>query len=270
MKKIMKLMIPCLAVAFSLTSCYDTMDDKASIDAQYEKASSATVSLGSVTAVDFQTITASASVGNHQEILEEGVQISTNNDFSTNVTSLPNDTIDASFEVEKGGLTELTTYYVRAYAVTKTAGTIVSDVQSVTTPKAPIFPIDGMYIATEWDYNQDTGEWDNGGQYEMAVTFDESDPTIVNITNIWDGGMTIQGQYDAAKGIVLVPNMQVIYVHAKYGDVWIRGVNSAVTAYTSAVQFKFTALGGKMESTPMGAICAAGSFGYFYVTMEHQ
>ena len=166
--------------------------------------------------------------------------------------------------------TELTTYYVRAYAVTKTAGTIVSDVQSVTTPKAPIFPIDGMYIATEWDYNQDTGEWDNGGQYEMAVTFDESDPTIVNITNIWDGGMTIQGQYDAAKGIVLVPNMQVIYVHAKYGDVWIRGVNSAVTAYTSAVQFKFTALGGKMESTPMGAICAAGSFGYFYVTMEHQ
>ena len=33
MKNIFKYMIPCLAVAFGLTSCNSTMDDKAAIDA---------------------------------------------------------------------------------------------------------------------------------------------------------------------------------------------------------------------------------------------
>ena len=270
MKNIFKLMIPCLAVAFSLASCNDTMDDKSVIDAKYEKASSASVTLTNAEAVDFQSISAAGSVANHTETIEEGVQISTSADFApANVISVANDTVDASFEVAKAGLAEQTTYYVRAYAVTKTAGIIVSESKTVTTPKAPIFPLDGTYIATEWDLNDDD-EWENAGQYEIEVSFDAEDPTIVNITNLWDGGMTIQGQYDEAKGTITVPNYQVIYVHANYGDVWIRGVNSAVTAYTSAVTFTFTALGGKMESTPMGAICSAGSFGYFYVTMEHQ
>ena len=82
--------------------------------------------------------------------------------------------------------------------------------------------------------------------------------------------MTVQGQYDKDKGIITVPNMQVIYVHASYGDVWIRGVNDQVSGYTDAVTFTFTPLGGKMQSTPMGAICGAGPFGYFYLDMEHK
>ena len=35
MKKLFKYVIPCLAVTFMMTSCYSTMDDKASIDAQF-------------------------------------------------------------------------------------------------------------------------------------------------------------------------------------------------------------------------------------------
>ena len=271
MKNILKLMIPCLAVAFSLTSCDSTMDDKASIDAKYEKASSATVSLSSATATDFQTITASGTISGEAEVLEEGVQISTSSDFSTNVTSIAAKEVATSFSASISGLKEQTTYYVRAYAVTRTGGGIVvTEAQSVTTPKAPIFPLDGTWAATEWDLNDDTGEWEVADQYEIQVEFDAADPTIVNITNIWDGGMTVQGQYDSAKGIITVPNMQVILVHNTYGDVWIRGVNSAMTAYTSAVTFTFTALGGKMSSTPMAAQCSAGDFGYFYLTMEHK
>ena len=269
MKNIFKYMIPCLAVAFALTSCDSTMDDKASIDAKYEKASSATVSLSSATAADFQTITASAAVSGEADVIEEGVQLSTTSDFSTGVTSIPAETVGASFTVNATGLTEQTTYYVRAYAVTRTGGTVVTEAQSVTTPKAPIFPLNGTWVATEWDLN-DNDEWEAADQYEIQVEFDAADPTIVNITNIWGGGMTVQGQYDAAKGIVTVPNMQVIYVHKTYGDVWIRGVNSAISAYTSAVTFTFTALGGKMSSTPMAAQCSAGNFGYFYLTMEHK
>ena len=92
----------------------------------------------------------------------------------------------------------------------------------------------------------------------------------MNIYNIWDAEGTVKGQYDAATGIITVPNMQVIYVHKSYGDVWIRGVMKDMSGYADAVYFNFTALGGKMECTPMGAICSAGSFGYFYLTMEHK
>lgn len=266
MKNIFKLMIPCLAVAFALTSCDSTMDDKASIDAQYEKASPATIALASVTAADFQTISASATVGSESQVIEEGFQICTSPDFASNITSIPNDTVEASYSFDVAGLAEQTTYYVRAYAVTRTAGTIVTEPQSVTTPKAPIFPLDGTYLATEWD--AETGE--AAGQYPIEITFDEADPTIVNITNIWGGEMTVQGQYDEESGIITVPNMQVIYVHGTYGDVWIRGLWGDLSDYSDAVYFQFTALGGKMESTPMAAQCSAGDFAWFYLTMEHQ
>lgn len=266
MKNIFKWMIPCLAVAFALTSCDSTMDDKATIDAKYEKASSATVALGSVSAVDFQTITAAATVGSEAQVIEEGIQICSSADFASGITSVPNDTVEASYSINVAGLAEQTTYYVRAYAVTRTAGTIVTEPQSVTTPKAPIFPLDGIYLATEWD--AETGE--AAGQYPVEITFDEADPTIVNITNIWGGKMTVQGQYDEESGIITVPNMQLIYVDANYGDVWIHGVTDDMEEYSSDVKFLFTALGGKMESSIMAAECSAGVFGLFYLTMEHQ
>lgn len=269
MKNIFKYMIPCVAVAFALTSCDSTMDDKASIDAQYEKATSATVSLSSAAAADFQAITATVAVSGESEVIEEGIQICADASFAAGVTTVANDTVVSSFSISASGLAEQTTYYVRAYAATKTAGTIVTESQAVTTPKAPIFPLEGVYTATEWGFNDDES-WSADSQYEITVEFDADDPTIVKITNIWDGGMTVLGQYDEATGTITVPNEQIIYVHDTYGDVWIQGVNADVSDYTSAVTFTFTALGGKMESTPMGALCGAGPFGYFKLTMEHQ
>lgn len=266
MKNIFKWMIPCLAVAFALTSCDSTMDDKATIDAKYEKASSATVALGSVSAVDFQTITAAATVGSEAQVIEEGIQICSSADFASGITSVPNDTVEASYSINVAGLAEQTTYYVRAYAVTRTAGTIVTEPQSVTTPKTPIFPLDGIYLATEWDV--ETGE--AAGQYPVEITFDEADPTIVNITNIWGAESTVQGQYDEATGLITVPNMQVIYEHPTYGEVWLRAVDPEEEVYLDAIYFQFTALGGKMESTPMAAQCEVGDFSWFYLTMEHQ
>ena len=260
-----------MAFAFSLTSCDKTMDDKASIDAQYERATSATVSLSGVSAVDFQTITASANIGSESEVIEEGIQLCASADFAKGVSSYANDEVASSFSIEIPGLAELTTYYVRAYAMTRTAGLIVTEPQSVTTPKAPIFPLDGTYTVTEWDVEDDYETWTPAAEtYEMTITFDEADPSIVNITNIWDGGMTVQGQYDAETGIITVPNMQIIYVHNTYGDVWLRGIDLDEGVYTDCVYFQFTALGGKMVSTSMAAQCAAGDFGYFYLTMEHQ
>ena len=270
MKNIFKFMIPCLAVALAFTSCNDTMDDKATIDAKYAKATTATVALGNVEAVDFQTISADFSATGESELLEQGIQIAQSNDFVSNVETYPSEKIGALETIVVTKRTELTTYYVRSYAVTKTAGTIVSEVKSVTTPKAPIFPINGEYTAIEWDYNKDSDEWEAAGTYDITVEFDADDATIVNITNLWGGGMTVQGQYDEAKGVVTVPNNQIIYVHPDYGDVWLKGINYEVSAWTSAVTFQFTALGGKMNSTPMAAQCSLGNFGFFYLTMEHK
>ena len=266
MKNIFKLMIPCLAVAFSLTSCNDTMDDKASIDAQYEKASSTTASITGATAIDYQTIAGAGSVSSTSDVIEEGIQISTSSDFSADILSIPNDTIEASYELGASGLKELTTYYVRAYAMVKNGKIVVSESTTVTTPKMPLFSLDGAYSCVEYDL--ETGE--PADPYEVTVEFDAEDPTIVHITNIWDGGMTVTGQYDEATGLVIVPNYEVIYVHPSYGDVWMRGVLADLSNYDSQIVFQFTAMGGTLVSTPFAAQCSAGNFGFLWVEMTHK
>lgn len=271
MKNIFKYMIPCLVVAFGLTSCNSTMDDKASIDAMYEKATTAVATMGSTNADDYQTITVNGSVTNQAEVVEVGFQVSKASDFSTSATYYNVDEVVQDFSYTIGGLEEKTTYYVRAYAATRTAGIIFSEPKTVTTPAAPIFPLDGTYTVKEMAFDEESGEWVAPEEtYEIEIAFDKEDPTIVNITNIWNRGMTVQGQYDEAKGTITVPNMQLIYVHGTYGDVWIQSLTPDLDDDPSGVTFTFTALGGKLKSTPMAARCGAGDFAYFYLDMEHK
>ena len=271
MKNIFKYMIPCLAVAFGLTSCNSTMDDKAAIDAMYQKATTAVVTMGNTNADDYQTITLDGAVTNEAEVIEVGFQISKASDFSAGATYYHVDEVVSNFSYTIAGLAEKTTYYVRAYAATRTAGIIFSESKTVTTPAAPIFPLDGTYTVKEMAFDDESGEWVAPEEtYEITVAFDEKDPTIVNITNIWNRGMTVQGQYDEAKGTITVPNMQLIYVHGTYGDVWIQSLTPDLDDDPSGVTFTFTALGGKLKSTPMAARCGAGDFAYFYLDMEHK
>lgn len=194
MKNIFKYMIPCLVVAFGLTSCNSTMDDKASIDAMYEKATTAVATMGSTNADDYQTITVNGSVTNQAEVVEVGFQVSKASDFSTSATYYNVDEVVQDFSYTIGGLEEKTTYYVRAYAATRTAGIIFSEPKTVTTPAAPIFPLDGTYTVKEFSFDEDEGGWlAPENTYEIEIAFDKEDPTIVNITNIWNRGMTVQG-----------------------------------------------------------------------------
>ena len=138
MKKLFKYILPFMAVAITLVSCEDLIDDKSAIDSKYARATNAAVSLGSVQAVDYQTITATASVANPGEVIEEGIQLSTDANFGADILSIPNTEVAESFEITYGSAAYETNYYVRAYAVTKTAGIILSDAQSVTTPTPPL------------------------------------------------------------------------------------------------------------------------------------
>lgn len=178
------------------------------------------------------------------------------------------DELSEVFSASLNGLSEQTLYYVRAYAFTKTGILVFGEATSFTTPKAPIFSLDGIYTATEYELD-DNNEWSLAGQYKIGIEFDANDPTIVYISNIWDGEMTVQGVWDETTGIVTVPNYSTIFLHPSYGDVWMRGVNEDITGYTNDIQFQFTAFGGKIVSTPWAAQCAAGDFGFYRLTMEH-
>lgn len=265
MKKIFKYILPCLSLMLVFASCNDTMDDKASIDASYEKQfKTATVSIASVTAPTYNSVQVNCTVGDVKDVAEQGIQFSETEDM-TNVDFIPNDTIAAEYTMTVDGLEELSTYYVRAYAMSKNGVPVYSEVKQITTPEAPPTPLAGNYIATEYDY--ESGVWEPIAPYEISIEFEEGSETNVLITNIWEGGMTVKGIYDAETQTITVPNYELIYNHPTYGDVWMESFDDEDE---NAIIFHFNPRGGRMTSTVMGAICELGAFGYFYLDMQHE
>jgi len=268
MKNIFKL-IPCLAMALVFASCYDTMDDKSSIDAQYADNNAPTVTMVSATAETYSNGVASATVSDVSNVIEEGIMISTDANFSE-YTAYPAADVNSSFEVAVSGLSELTTYYVRAYAVTKTAGTVVSNAVQMTTPKMPIYSLEGTYTVTEYELDDNDNWAAEADTYQMAVYFVEGSTTEVAIVNLWNFGGTIYGVWDEESQTIYVPTGQVIGNHSTYGDIYAYGVNSSISAYTNYITFTFNKLGGLMVSSPWAARVQAGLFGFYYVSMKHD
>lgn len=259
MKNSMKTFVACLALGLGLSGCYDEMDSKASIDAQYAKSCEASVSLGEVSALSFSEVEVAASVSDITGVLEVGFMLSSSEDFQT-YTTYPSKELTTSLGTAISGLSELTTYYVRGYAYT-IDGTKVSETKSVTTPAAPIYELSGEYMAV--DYNADDGA--PGDPYAVTVAFAEGSETDILITNLWGGELTITAKYDPATGKLSIPTQQNIYLHASYGDVWIEEENGG-----PAIEGQFTAKGGFLNINTFYAICGAGSFGAQYVRMTHK
>ena len=257
-----------MAVAFSLTSCNDTMDDKAVIDAKYEILDNPIVAVSSAEATTYETGVASGAVSDVENAQEVGFQVSTDAQFSTYDVFVCGE-VAPSFSAELSGLEEKTTYYVRAYVFTKTGQTVYSESISFKTPKAPYYNVNGTYTVV--DYNAQTGAVASD-PYTMSVTFADGSDTEVEIYNLWDGGKTIMGVWDAEKSTITVPTDQLIYVHPTYGDVVASALNNAITQYIDDITFSFTSLGGSMQSTPWQAYvpAAGGGFGVFVVSMKHN
>ena len=108
MKNILKVMIPCLAAVFALASCNDTMDDKAVIDAQYAKTATATVSLTSATAIDFQSVNAKGALTATDEVIENGIQLSKDANFASDIITVSDTIVSASF----AGMSDASSAYV--------------------------------------------------------------------------------------------------------------------------------------------------------------
>lgn len=261
MKNIFKTLIPCLAFALGLTGCYDEMDDKAVIDAKYALANTPAVSMSSATANDHSSATVAASLSTIEGVVESGFMVAGSSDFSDAKAYITENASSISAQVT--GLAEMTTYYVKAYAFLGDGRLVYSEPTTVTTLEAPSFDLAGTYAAAEYDAT--SGE--ATGTYDVTV---EVNGTEVKITNLWDGGETVVGTYDAEAQTVTIPTRQLVYVHASYGDVLMVAVNDAISAYTDAVVCKFTPKGGFLVTGNWGAVCAAGTFGYYYVEMSHK
>ena len=273
MKKIFRIILPCLAFAACLTSCQESLiDDKAVIDAEHEatRLTPPTVTLvGEAANVTFRSVSADFTISDISNVEECGLFVSTDNTFKT-YTVIKKDAA-TSVSATVTGLNELTTYYIKAYAVTKDGSTVVSDnILSATTTKTPVFDIEGNYTATDYKYNGDKEFEASGKTYTVNVAFTDASKTKVKITNLQGLGTTIEGDYDAAKGTVTVKSGTYIFTHEEYGDAVIGGVNDDISDYTETVVFKFTALGGEMETSNYRISVSAGDFGFYYTSMEHQ
>lgn len=262
MKNIFKTLIPCLVFAMGFTSCYDEMDDKASVDAQYALANTPTVAISAATANDHSSATVTASISIVEGVVESGFMVAGSADFSGAKAYIVENATSISTQVT--GLAEMTTYYVKAYAFLGDGRLVYSEPMTFTTLEAPSYELVGTYVAM--DYDAKTGEAASEA-YEVTV---ELNGTEAKLTNIWDGGETVVGTYDETAQTITVATKQLIFVHPSYGDVNMVAVNDAISAYTEAVVFQFTPKGGLLVSSNWGAVCSAGSFGYYYVEMSHK
>lgn len=275
MNKIFKYYIPCMFVALGFASCYDTMDDKSDIDAQHESAfSNPAIVSATADATSHSSITITASVENADNVAEEGIQFSENQTFTTD-DYIAKDDVEASYSVVIKDLTELTTYYYRAYAVGKNGSMVYGDTQSITTPEAPSTPLEGVYTAQEV-YNK-SGSWiKDPDTYKITISFEDGSTEKVNITNIWGAGTTVHGIYDAEKHVISVPSQQLLYTDPDYGPLLLMGMDNEMTKFTDDVTFEFTPRGGAMKSSIWACLIATGTYaGYTYnyptyIMMQHD
>ncbi len=255
----------CLSAAMIFVACDDTMDDKAAVDASHQVTVEATTAVAPIDAanVSFASAVVNVTLSDLEGVVETGVEVSASEDFSNSWYASAAEVANNA-EVTITGLEELTTYYIRPYIYTANGATIVGEKTSFTTIETPPFPLDGVYAVTEYA-TKDAVNFTASAQYEMTIAFAEGSETEVLITNLWEGGETIVGTYDAENQVIVVADGQVIMNHPSYGPV------VAFDAYgRGAFAFEFTPKGGKMQSGVFGAECAAGFFGYSMVEMQHQ
>jgi hypothetical protein len=271
MKNLFKILIPCLVLA--LTSCYDTMDDKDTIDAKYgnDAAYQPTLTVA-INAFDYQSINAKCTVSDLSNAVEVGMLLSNNKEFTT-YSAYTADSPQTEFDIVAEKLNEDTTYYAAAYVLTRSGAIMMSNAIEVKTPKAPIFEVVGTYTATEFELKE--AGLANNGSYDVTIAFAEGSTTEVLITNLWGGETTVNGTFDAATNTIKIANNQLLCDHPTHGPLNIIGVTEEDKS-TDGVTLTFKPLGSFMKSSYFEALITTGQYaGYTlnyptYVEMQHQ
>ncbi len=268
MKNIFK--FACLFLAVAMTSCYDTMDDKAVVEEQFDAVTAPTVATATPEIVDFSTFVANGTVGSLDAVLEVGFQVSADASFS-NAELYPAAELATSFSATVGNKKDNTTYYVRSYAFTKDSKMVFAEAATATLPKAPEFAdkyLIGTYTAV--DFDAQTGAQASN---PYTITIEQKDGlwNMVNISNIWEGEMTISATVDFENKTITTTENSVIYEHPDYGDVWAWGLAPDMSAwYAKCISVANYDDQGNMTLGPWAARCSAGVFGYYVTKMVKQ
>lgn len=200
MKKIFKFIVPCMALACMMTSCYDTMDDKAAVEAAWGSAETPAVTLGAVNAeATSAAISFTVSAQKYQEI---GVAVSKSADMSSPVYTPAESVEGTNFTVTAKKLTPLTDYYVAAYAVNVYGQRVMTQAQKMSTPdiKLTIDMVCGHFASDVYaDY------WGDPSQItDLIVEPDPENPKGVLVKNLdpyfASNGLTADKGYNIFKG----------------------------------------------------------------------
>ena len=223
MKNIFKSLIPCLVLAVGFTSCYDEMEDKASVDAKYALANVPTVTLSATNVIDYSSASVAASFSSVEGVVEVGFMVAASADFS-GAKIYTASAVASSIEQALAGLAEQTTYNVKAYAYLGDGRMVYSDASSFTTPEAPALSAEMLsgktYTATVTSYFGDV--------FNFAVTLvaDAADPTKIYVQNLdpyfASYGYTAANGYNIFEGVLDVENETITIAQGQkigYGGV---------------------------------------------------
>ena len=223
MKNIFKSLIPCLVLAVGFTSCYDEMEDKASVDAKYALANVPTVTLSATNVIDYSSASVAASFSTVEGVVEVGFMVAASADFS-GAKIYTASAVASSIEQALAGLAEQTTYNVKAYAYLGDGRMVYSDASSFTTPEAPALSAEMLsgktYTATVTNYFGDVFT------FNVTLVADAADPNKIWIHNLdpyfASYGYTAENGYNIFEGVLDVENETITIAQGQkigYGGV---------------------------------------------------
>jgi hypothetical protein len=262
-KNITRLFYFLVVVSIGFTSCEDEINKEDYEITDAGQLPALTVTVGDVT---YSSATASATLTTNgdTEFSEKGFMVSSGESFLSPESIVVIED-DAAFSTALSGLTGLTKYYVKAYAISVN-GVATSEVVSFTTLKAPEFEDKYLYgTYTETDYLLD-GSID--GVYTGAVEFVEKPGSADQfyITNLWDGGETITASVDFDTKTISIP-AQVVWVSSSSGNFYIYNLEIAggvVTAFnTGPVTATYDVQGNVTMGPWVPAISTGGNYGQY-------
>ncbi len=182
MKNIIRLFAAGLFVSMAMTSCYDEMDSKDSVDASHVVTNIPTLAMNSASVIDFSSASVSGTVSDVNGVIEVGFKLSTSADFSTDMKTFAAEDVAASFTQTIGGLDEKTTYYVKMFAFLADGRIVESEAGSFTTPEAPKFTLDLLdgkkYTAKAEEY------FGKELSFDITIVCDKDEPNKVWFCNL--------------------------------------------------------------------------------------
>jgi len=269
MKKFYQYALVSLVLLTGFCSCSDEDMSKEAIDAQYGQAYAqvvpeSTLKLATLTAASYNKLNAQINVSDPSLILEQGLEYATSEDFS-DAKQVPAESIESSNDFQLPAVPG-TTYFVRAYAVLKNYAMIYSAAQTVTTPEYT-FPLEGTYTLSEiWSYYSEVYETD----YEITLSFVDGSDTSVEITNLFNEGKVVIGEYDPETSMILVPNEQVVMDDLSgYGEAFLDGADDT-GAPADFLYFTFDEKTGALESGYIYLDVSLGTWDLIAISAVHN